>query len=46
MRWFKHEFFTWTNSPPCGKCGCTDTKGEGMAPPSDEDRAHGGAVTC
>lgn len=41
LRWFKREFFTWCNNPPCRGCGCVDTEGQGMAAPSDEDRAHG-----
>ena len=43
LSWLKHQFFTWCNNPPCKSCGCEDTKGEGMAPPTDEDRAHGAA---
>lgn len=41
LHWFKHEFFTWCNNPPCHSCGCTDTRSEGGAPPSDEDQAYG-----
>lgn len=41
LRWFKHEFFTWCNTPSCPSCGCEETRNEGMTAPSDEERAFG-----
>ncbi|KAI9029522.1 hypothetical protein DFJ74DRAFT_765319 [Hyaloraphidium curvatum] len=43
MRWFKAEFFTWVNAPPCSSCGCEPARMEskGMAEPTPEDLRHG-----
>ena len=41
LRWFKDDFFTWVNAPPCARCGGA-TAGAGMAAPT-ADEAAGGA---
>ena len=40
MRYFKHEFFTWVNSPSCARCG-GETKMCGKAAPTEEERYEG-----
>jgi hypothetical protein len=38
LKWFKHEFFSWTNQPPCQNCsGATTFQGGGH--PNEEERA-------
>ncbi|XP_078484973.1 peptide-N(4)-(N-acetyl-beta-glucosaminyl)asparagine amidase [Ciona intestinalis] len=37
LHWFKYEFFTWTNQPPCTSCPESEKYSIGMLPPSDED---------
>lgn len=41
VRWFKTDFFRWTNKPPCSRCGARGTKIErrGTAPPTAEESA-------
>jgi len=38
VRWFKHEFFSWTNAPRCEHCGSTETKTVGRADPTPEEK--------
>lgn len=48
LRWFKHDFFSWTGKPPC--CHCKAAKEQmlpkGGVPPSHEERVNGGAGRC
>ncbi|KAA6423321.1 MAG: Peptide-N(4)-(N-acetyl-beta-glucosaminyl)asparagine amidase [Trebouxia sp. A1-2] len=37
LTWFKHDFFTWVNSPPCSHCGSSDMHASGMAVPTAEE---------
>ncbi|TYZ66324.1 hypothetical protein PybrP1_012478 [[Pythium] brassicae (nom. inval.)] len=40
LRWFKREFFTWTNQPACRACGCADTAlVRTVGPSTPEERA-------
>lgn len=39
LSWFKHEFFTWVNNPPCERCGATDTSLVGGAAPTPAEAA-------
>jgi len=41
LRWFKHDFFKWTNAPSCEHCGSGDTKTIGQAAPSPMDKQYG-----
>lgn len=41
VRWFKHDFFTWTNSARCEHCGATDTKSVGGDKPTRVEQHHG-----
>ncbi|KAI8147306.1 hypothetical protein BJV82DRAFT_595041 [Fennellomyces sp. T-0311] len=41
MHWFKHDFFTWVNNPPCDFCGSSDTDEAGSALPTEEDKRYG-----
>ncbi|CAJ1418276.1 unnamed protein product [Effrenium voratum] len=38
LRWYKHEFFTWTNAPRCDFCRSTDTKTIGGTEPTPEEQ--------
>ena len=40
LRWFKHEFFSWVDAPPCEVTG-SPTKPAGMAQPTHEERSWG-----
>jgi thiol-disulfide isomerase/thioredoxin len=39
LRWFKSDFFKWTNAPACGFCG-GKTENVGMGQPSPEEAAN------
>eukprot|EP00927_Polykrikos_kofoidii_P059446 TRINITY_DN54599_c0_g1_i1.p1 TRINITY_DN54599_c0_g1~~TRINITY_DN54599_c0_g1_i1.p1 ORF type:complete len:688 (-),score=123.35 TRINITY_DN54599_c0_g1_i1:264-2261(-) len=41
LRWFKIEFFRWTDSPSCDACGQKTTKNEGMGEPCEEELRYG-----
>lgn len=38
VRWYKHEFFSWTNAPRCENCGSTQTKTVGTTKPTAEEQ--------
>ena len=40
LRWFKQDFFTWTDQPPCSFCG-GKTSNVGMGQPTPEEQADG-----
>ncbi|XP_070567617.1 peptide-N(4)-(N-acetyl-beta-glucosaminyl)asparagine amidase-like [Ptychodera flava] len=42
LHWFKSDFFTWTNSPKCSRCG-GDTRSVGMLDPMAEELKWGGS---
>ena len=44
LRYFKTEFFTWVNAPPCARCG-GETEMTGVAAPSEEERSKGAGRT-
>ena len=49
LRWFKHEFFSWTNQPKCHACSGSTTYAGGSQPTAEEQRGHAGRVevyTC
>eukprot|EP00624_Nannochloropsis_granulata_P005984 evm.model.NODE_43026_length_43751_cov_20.433773.2 len=39
LAWFKHDFFSWVNNPPCERCGATDTTLLGGAAPTPAESA-------
>ena len=41
LNWFKHDFFKWTNCPPCGGCGAEGGARAGHAPPTPEEAKYG-----
>ncbi|KAI9267902.1 hypothetical protein BDA99DRAFT_504305 [Phascolomyces articulosus] len=44
MHWFKHDFFTWVNNPPCDYCGSSETESRGNVKPSEEDKQYGARI--
>lgn len=44
LRWFKHEFFTWTNTPKCEQCSSTDTKNVGTTSPTPVEQHYGAGI--
>lgn len=42
LKWFKHSFFTWVNSPSCESCS-GETQRQGIGQPTDQERIQGGA---
>jgi peptide-N4-(N-acetyl-beta-glucosaminyl)asparagine amidase len=38
LAWFKADFFTWVNSPPCCRCGGS-TRHRGLSAPTEEETA-------
>eukprot|EP00003_Mantamonas_plastica_P028217 TRINITY_DN62_c0_g1_i3.p1 TRINITY_DN62_c0_g1~~TRINITY_DN62_c0_g1_i3.p1 ORF type:complete len:688 (+),score=218.59 TRINITY_DN62_c0_g1_i3:772-2835(+) len=40
LRWYKEEFFTWVNAPPCDNCG-SDTEMQGMTAPFQNELTFG-----
>ncbi|KAH8146135.1 uncharacterized protein LAJ45_09825 [Morchella importuna] len=40
LRWFRRDFFTWVNNPPCARC-YSETTPEGLSPVTDEESARG-----
>jgi len=41
LRWFKHDFFAWTNAPRCEHCGSGDTKTIGATQPTPMENQYG-----
>merc|ERR1719271_528929 len=41
LHWFKHEFFTWTNTPKCEHCGSTKTTGIGATQANQIEQSFG-----
>jgi len=41
LRWFKHDFFAWTNAPRCEHCGSRDTKTIGATAPTPTEKQYG-----
>lgn len=41
LRWFKHGFFKWTNSPSCEHCGSSDTHTVGSTSPTPTEKQFG-----
>ena len=41
LRWFKKDFFQWTDSPFCQTCSMKTTKNEGFVEPFDDDLLYG-----
>lgn len=44
LLWFKRDFFTWVNSPPCEHCGAA-TRGAGVGGPTADEAAAGAGRT-
>jgi peptide-N4-(N-acetyl-beta-glucosaminyl)asparagine amidase len=40
LNWFKHDFFSWVNAPPCSTCG-SETVGQGSSAPTEQERRDG-----
>ncbi|KAK3843234.1 MAG: hypothetical protein J3R72DRAFT_441118 [Linnemannia gamsii] len=43
LHWFKNEYFTWVNQPPCARCESSTTSTGGVAP-SVQERQDGAGV--
>lgn len=41
LRWFKHDFFTWTNTPRCQHCSSENTTAAGGTPPTPIEQHFG-----
>jgi len=41
LRWFKYDFFTWTNAPSCEQCGSGDTKTVGATQANQLEQSYG-----
>ncbi|KAK9909396.1 hypothetical protein WJX75_001604 [Coccomyxa subellipsoidea] len=41
LLWFKRDFFSWVNNPPCSACKGAETVPTGMGRPSADDAASG-----
>lgn len=41
LRWFKHSFFTWTNTPKCEHCGSANTQSTGSTQPNQMEQHYG-----
>ncbi|KAK3832750.1 MAG: hypothetical protein JOS17DRAFT_742707 [Linnemannia elongata] len=44
LHWFKNEYFTWVNQPPCTRCESSTTSIGGVAPTTQERQQGAGMV--
>ncbi|KAF9128340.1 peptide-N4-(N-acetyl-beta- glucosaminyl)asparagine amidase [Mortierella sp. 14UC] len=44
LHWFKNEYFTWVNQPPCSRCKSSTTAIGGVAPSAQERQDGAGVV--
>ena len=42
LKWFKNDFFRWTDSPFCQTCSTKATKNEGFVEPTEKELRYGG----
>lgn len=41
LLWFKTDFFSWVDQPPCWNCGSSNTSSLGVAAPSEQEKKFG-----